>query len=106
MRLGRPIPTTVRQAAQVTTLPTGGGSSGGSPTFVSKGTRVMLDLFHMHRRKDIWAPDAENLKPERWDSYGGSSWALGHLAKDREHGSGESVTPSQNEARNSDVLTT
>jgi cytochrome P450 len=27
-----------------------------------------LQVFIMHRRKDLWGPDCEIFKPERWES--------------------------------------
>ena len=72
VRIGSPIPITVRQAAQDTTLPTRGGPSGKSPTFIPKDTRAILDLFQLQYRKDIWGSDTKDCRAERWD-YAGSS---------------------------------
>lgn len=33
---------------------------------VPKGTLMMLQLIKLNRDKDIWGPDAEEWKPERW----------------------------------------
>lgn len=57
-----------RVALQDTVLPTGGGKSGRCPIMVKKGWSVVYNPFALHRRKDIYGEDAEQFKPERWDS--------------------------------------
>jgi len=57
---------TYRWAARDTTLPTGGGPDGSSPCFVAKGQRVITSFNALHRRYDIWGPDADEFRPERW----------------------------------------
>lgn len=37
-----------------------------SEIVVPKGTLVMLQLIKLNRDVDIWGPDAEEWKPERW----------------------------------------
>lgn len=49
-------------------LPRGGGPDGQAPLFVAKGTAVTYTPYAMHRRKDIYGPDAEEYKPERWET--------------------------------------
>ena len=51
-----------------TTLPVGGGADGKSPIFVKKGQQVNYQVYVMHRRKDIYGPDADEFKPERWET--------------------------------------
>jgi len=72
-RLYPVIPVNSRVASCNTTLPLGGGPDGSSPIFVQKGTRVLHFPFSMHRRKDIYGPDADEFKPERW-KYLRTSW--------------------------------
>jgi cytochrome P450 len=62
------VPSNSRTANQDTTLPIGGGADGKSPVFVSKGQRVEYDVYAMHRRKDIYGPDADEFRPERWET--------------------------------------
>lgn len=50
-----------------TTIPLGGGPDGLSPIFIPKGSIVAYNAFCMQRRKDIYGPDADEFKPERWD---------------------------------------
>ena len=51
-----------------TVLPKGGGDDGQSPLFVPKGQAVQWSLYSMHRRKDFYGDDAEEFKPERWET--------------------------------------
>ncbi|UKZ78272.1 hypothetical protein TrVFT333_006008 [Trichoderma virens FT-333] len=68
LRLYPAVPMNVRTAEVDTTLPTGGGPDGQSPIYVQKGQDVGYSVHLMHRRKDIWGPDAEIFKPERWQT--------------------------------------
>jgi len=52
---------------KLTTLPTGGGEDGKSPILVRRGEAVGYCVYAMHRRKDIYGPDAEQFRPERWE---------------------------------------
>lgn len=67
LRLYDPSPANVRFAARDTTLPRGGGPDGKAPIFVPKGKTVSFVLHLLHRRKDLWGPDADEFKPERWE---------------------------------------
>lgn len=51
-----------------TILPLGGGSDGKSPLFIPSGRNVGWSLYTMHRRKDLYGEDAEEFKPERWET--------------------------------------
>ncbi|KAF7633682.1 hypothetical protein Mgra_00006863 [Meloidogyne graminicola] len=33
---------------------------------IEKGTAISVDLFTLHRNKNIWGEDSEQFKPERW----------------------------------------
>jgi cytochrome P450 len=46
----------------------GGGPDGQSPIFVAKGTMCPFSIHAMHRREDLWGPDAGLFRPERWDA--------------------------------------
>ncbi|KAJ5717048.1 hypothetical protein N7488_002694 [Penicillium malachiteum] len=67
LRLHPVVPRNDRQAVRDTVLPLGGGKDGLSPIFVPKGTLVVYNLYAMHRRKDIYGPDADDFRPERWE---------------------------------------
>ena len=47
-------------------LPRGGGDDGKYPVFVSKGTLVAMHFHALHKRIDLWGPDANAFRPERW----------------------------------------
>ncbi|KAI9838618.1 MAG: hypothetical protein M1819_004932 [Sarea resinae] len=67
LRLYPIIPGNLRVATRDTVLPVGGGKDGQSPIAIRKGTRFTYSVYTMHRRKDIWGPDANEFRPERWD---------------------------------------
>ncbi|KAL4910011.1 hypothetical protein BDW74DRAFT_46676 [Aspergillus multicolor] len=66
LRLFPPVPTNIRCAARHTSFPRGGGPDGSQPIFVAKGTIVHYAMWTMHRSTDIYGPDAEEFRPERW----------------------------------------
>ncbi|KJZ79027.1 hypothetical protein HIM_01800 [Hirsutella minnesotensis 3608] len=68
LRLFPPISTNSRMAHRDTTLPVGGGPDGKSPLFVAKHHVITYSTFVMHRRKELFGPDAEEFRPERWES--------------------------------------
>ncbi|KFY57448.1 hypothetical protein V496_06417 [Pseudogymnoascus sp. VKM F-4515 (FW-2607)] len=68
LRLYPSVPQNIRFANKDTTLPVGGGHDGKAPIFVSKGQIISYNLYSMHRRKDIYGEDAEEYKPERWET--------------------------------------
>ena len=67
LRLYPVVPFDGRRALKDTTLPTGGGPDGTSRIYIRKGQQVDYSVYVMHRRKDIWGPDADEFKPERFD---------------------------------------
>lgn len=67
LRLHSVVPFNSRCAARDTTLPTGGGPDGTMPVFVAKGTDVNFTTHVLHRRKDLWGPNAGEFVPERWE---------------------------------------
>ncbi|PKS09527.1 hypothetical protein jhhlp_004144 [Lomentospora prolificans] len=73
LRLYPSVGGTGRQAIKDTVLPTGGGLDGKSPLFVPKGSVVRWSMYTLHRRKDTFGPDADEFRPERWDTLR-SSW--------------------------------
>ncbi|KAM3424167.1 hypothetical protein BST61_g11290 [Cercospora zeina] len=66
LRLYPSVPTNTRFANVDTVLPRGGGESGTAPILVPKGSVFLYSVYAMHRRKDIYGPDAEEFRPERW----------------------------------------
>jgi len=67
LRLYPPVPAAGFEATEDTFLPVGGGTDGKSPIFVPKGQAINYSVYAMHRRKDIYGPDAEMFRPERWE---------------------------------------
>ncbi|KAG4434886.1 hypothetical protein IFR05_009616 [Cadophora sp. M221] len=61
------IPMNERIALRDTTLPRGGGSDGSKPIFVRKGIQILIPLYAIQHRPDLWGEDAEDFKPERWE---------------------------------------
>ncbi|PFH57824.1 hypothetical protein XA68_14531 [Ophiocordyceps unilateralis] len=68
LRLWGPVTANMRTACTDLVLPKGGGPDCQSPVFVPKGTQCRFSTFSLHRRKDIYGDDAEEFRPERWDS--------------------------------------
>jgi cytochrome P450 len=67
LRLFPLVPFNSRRAMKDTTLPTGGGPDGLSPVYVRAGQQVDYSVAAIHWRVDLWGPDADEFKPERWD---------------------------------------
>lgn len=74
LRLFPPVPINFRVSATDTSLPVGGGPDGKSPIYIKKGTAVTYIVYAMHRRKDIWGPDADSFRPERWEENAKRGW--------------------------------
>ncbi|KAJ5369652.1 n-alkane-inducible cytochrome P450 [Penicillium cosmopolitanum] len=62
-----------------TTLPTGGGPDGTAPVLIRKGEAVGYCVYIMHRRKDLYGPDAEEFRPERWENGALKNIGYGYL---------------------------
>ncbi|KAJ5628651.1 cytochrome P450 [Penicillium lividum] len=74
LRLFPPVPINGRVAHENTTIPIGGGPDGQSPVYVKKGQTVVYSVWSVHRRTDIWGPDAEVFRPERWEESKQGAW--------------------------------
>ncbi|CAE6471441.1 unnamed protein product [Rhizoctonia solani] len=61
LRLFPAVPMNERTAVRSTVL-----HSGGKKYYVPAGANMPYSVLHMHRRKDLWGPDAEDFDPERW----------------------------------------
>jgi cytochrome P450 len=67
LRLYPVVPVDGRRALKDTTLPMGGGPDGTAPLYVKEGMQIDYSVYIMHRRADLWGPDAEEFRPERWN---------------------------------------
>ncbi|KAF8860798.1 cytochrome P450 [Acephala macrosclerotiorum] len=67
LRLYPPVPLNIREARQTTFLPMGGGPDGHDPVLVRKGEVVVVSQYITSRKKNIYGPDAEDFRPERWE---------------------------------------
>ncbi|KAH6665124.1 cytochrome P450 [Halenospora varia] len=68
LRLWPIVPANGRIAVRDTFLPLGGGADGKSPVFVKKGQSVLYQPYVMQRRKDLYGADANEFRPERWET--------------------------------------
>lgn len=66
LRLYPVVPSNARFAVRDTLIPRGGGPDQLSAVFIPKGGIVAYSVYSMHRRRDIYGPDAELFRPERW----------------------------------------
>ncbi|KAI5895522.1 cytochrome P450 [Schizophyllum commune H4-8] len=64
LRLYPIVPFNLKCATKDTTLPA--LEPGGKPFYIPKNTRVSWSVLLMHRRKDLWGPDAEEFDPDRF----------------------------------------
>ncbi|KAI9037703.1 cytochrome P450 [Aspergillus affinis] len=74
LRLFPPVPINARVAHHDTTIPVGGGPDGQAPVYIKKGQSVVYSVWSVHRRTDIWGPDAEVFRPERWEERKQNAW--------------------------------
>ncbi|MCJ1244075.1 hypothetical protein MMC30_001272 [Trapelia coarctata] len=68
LRLYPPVPLNNRTATKTTILPTGGGPTGHSPILVRRGELVVFSQYVNSRRKNLYGPDADDFRPERWQT--------------------------------------
>ncbi|KAL9095460.1 MAG: hypothetical protein Q9165_002331 [Trypethelium subeluteriae] len=66
LRLYPVVPMNSRMAVRNTSIPRGGGPDGSCPVYVRKGDLVVYSVHVVHRRSDLWGPDSNEFKPERW----------------------------------------
>ncbi|PYI12009.1 cytochrome P450 [Aspergillus sclerotiicarbonarius CBS 121057] len=74
LRLLPPVPLNFRVAVNDTSLPLGGGPDQKSPVYVRKGEIVAYSVYAMHRRTDLYGPDAHSFRPERWEENSKRGW--------------------------------
>ncbi|KAG2131949.1 cytochrome P450 [Suillus cothurnatus] len=64
LRLFPAVPFDVRENIRDTTWIS--PEPGKKPLFIPKGTMLSYSVFFMHRRTDLWGPDALEFDPDRW----------------------------------------
>ena len=60
LRLYPPVPVNFKRAIEDDFLPNG--------AFIEAGTEVQYNSWTLHRLKRLWGEDAEQFRPERWES--------------------------------------
>lgn len=68
LRLYPPVPLNNREAVRTTILPTGGGPDGTNPIMVRKGEMVVFSQYVNSRVRNLFGPDADDFRPERWET--------------------------------------
>ncbi|ORY13521.1 cytochrome P450 [Clohesyomyces aquaticus] len=68
LRLYPPVASNSRVCLRDTVLPTGGGPGGSAPVYVSQGDTTTINFYTINRRTDIYGSDAEEFRPERWQT--------------------------------------
>ncbi|KAI6168973.1 cytochrome P450 [Pisolithus thermaeus] len=63
LRLYAPVPLNVRTSTEAVVWP---GVNGGPPIYIPPNTQVPFSVILMHRRKDLWGPDADIFDPDRF----------------------------------------
>ncbi|KAJ7905904.1 cytochrome P450 [Mycena leptocephala] len=64
MRLYPSVPFNVRESIRATTWPSPDPNE--KPIYIPAGAKVPYSAFMMHRRPDLWGPDAEEFSPDRF----------------------------------------
>lgn len=64
LRLYPVVPFNIRQSKNATLWPA--KEPGGKPMYIPANTRTPYTVFVMHRRKDLWGPDALEFDPDRF----------------------------------------
>ncbi|KAL6716518.1 hypothetical protein ACLMJK_006085 [Lecanora helva] len=94
LRLGSILPAIMRSARKDIVLPRGGGSDGQSPIFVEKGSTIIICIYALHYRTDLWGEDVGVFNPERWREYQ-FDWSFLPFSKGRRQCIGQQLAITQ-----------
>ncbi|KDR74434.1 hypothetical protein GALMADRAFT_141472 [Galerina marginata CBS 339.88] len=64
LRLYPPVPFDSRMSCKSTVWTS--KTPGSKPYYIPNNTRILYSIFHMHRRTDLWGPDALEFDPDRF----------------------------------------
>ncbi|KAL2126913.1 hypothetical protein VTI74DRAFT_11633 [Chaetomium olivicolor] len=76
LRMAPVVPLNERVALRDTVLPRGGGPDGTEPVFVPKGTQILIPVYALQMREDLWGDDVKMFRPERWLENGGRKFGF------------------------------
>lgn len=62
------VPLDSRSSKDDVVLPKGGGTDGNETVLLPSATTVVLNLYALHRRQDVYGSDADDFRPERWET--------------------------------------
>lgn len=71
LRMTPVVPLNERVSLRDTVLPRGGGPKRDQPVFVPAGMQILIPVYALAQRSDIWGPDAGVFRPKRWIENGG-----------------------------------
>ncbi|KAI6122911.1 cytochrome P450 [Pisolithus croceorrhizus] len=63
LRLYSPVPFNLRTSTEAVVWR---GANGGPPIYIPPNTQILFCVSFMHRRKDLWGPDADIFDPDRF----------------------------------------
>ncbi|KAK4142529.1 cytochrome P450 [Dichotomopilus funicola] len=79
LRMAPVVPLNDRISLRDTVLPRGGGPNRDKPVFVPEGTQILIPTYALGQRPDIWGPDADQYRPERWLENGGRKFGFEYV---------------------------
>ncbi|KAK4155400.1 oxidoreductase-like protein [Chaetomidium leptoderma] len=79
LRMAPVVPLNDRVSLRDTVLPRGGGPNRDEPIFVPKGTQILIPTYALAMRPDLWGPDVDEFRPERWTENGGRKFGFEFL---------------------------
>ena len=75
LRLNPSLGLLERVALRDTTIPSGEDGSESTPYMIKKGATVIISIYDLQRRKDLWGNDANDFRPDRFTEANPVPWA-------------------------------